>query len=192
MEINRNRLALGLLVTSISILVLALPASAAKKLAPPKAGAWKILSKDSGQVVGHFKVTKQLTLAGLTVKTPGEEGWQEREASCGPGTLSIPSSSAYQLPILHFAGSSGPLEPGPFNGWVVAASAGSIGGGALEAAETTVDFDGVVNYHEKVSPVHTSYPAQILIVLTASHGKRLGDILYRNDECSLQFGVRRG
>src|SRR5664279_1400332 len=159
----RNRLSLGLLVTSISILVLAAPASGAKKLAPPKSGAWKILSEDSGQVLGHFKVTKQLTLAGLTLKTPGEDGWQEREASCGAGTISIPSSPAYRLPILHFAGSNGPFEPGPFNGWVVAASAGSIGGGALEAAETAIKFDGFVNYHEKVSPVQASYPAQILI-----------------------------
>lgn len=192
MKIIRNQSALGLLVTLISILVLAAPASAAKKLAPPKSGAWKILSEDSGQVLGHFKVTKQLTLAGLTLKTPGEDGWQEREASCGAGTISIPSSPAYRLPILHFAGSSGPFEPGPFNGWVVAASAGSIGGGALEAAETSIKFDGFVNYHEKVSPVQASYPAQILIVLTARHGKRLGVISYRNEECSLQFSVRRG
>jgi hypothetical protein len=181
-----------LALASTLILVLAAPAFAAKKVAPPKPGAWKILSVDTGQAIGHFTVTRQLALAGLKVKTPGEDGWQEREASCGPGTISIPSSAGFHLPILHFAGSEGPFEPSPFNGWVVAASAGSIGGGALQAAETSINFDGVVFYHEQTSPLHTDYPASVLIVLTSGHGQRLGTINYRGGECSLEFRVKRG
>jgi hypothetical protein len=181
-----------LALASISILVFAAPAFAAKKVAPPKPGAWKILSTESGQVLGHFTVSKQLALAGLEVKTPGEDGWQEREGSCGPGTITIPGGADFQLPISHFAVSSGPLEPGPFNGWVVGASAGSIGGDALQAAETSINFDGVVFYHEQTSPIQRDYLAEVLIVLTSRHGQRLGTINYAEGECSLQFRVKRG
>ena len=185
--------ALLALVALLAGAVAAQTADAAKKLAPPRSGAWKILSEETGQAIGHFTVTKQLAVTGLSMTVPEEEHEEGDEAYCGGDTLSIPGGRAYQLPISHFAGSSGPFEPGAFNGWVVAVSTGSIGGGTIQPAEAVVVLDGVRTLNGHKHAFHDRYTNnQVEIVLSSRKGKRKGFIDYRNSECDVPFLVKQG
>jgi hypothetical protein len=179
---SRALLALAGLATILLAAVWSRSADAAKPLAPPRPGAWKLIAADNtpdglevtGGTIGSFRVTKSKTIAGfhLTFTEAGEStfcaGGQEfGEGKSGPVKFS-PGTTA---PIVKASGE-----------WLVGVSTGSLGGGSVQGAEVSL-----------LTPHGGSGAGTIFITLaTEKKVPRSGDVAWNENQCNVAFVVKPG
>jgi hypothetical protein len=173
-------LAIGTMLLIGATLAAADAGAAARPLKPPRPGAWKLIAasntpqglKVEGGVVGSFRVTRQMTIAGFHLHfTEGGEsrfcaGGEEGQEKSGTVKFA-PGATA---PIVHAGGA-----------WVVGVDAGSIGGGTVQAAEVSV-----------VSPLGATGVGLISATLSTRKGLRSGDISWGSQRCAVAFVVKPG
>src|SRR5664279_5527649 len=160
--------ALAVIPLVLTLAIAAQSAGAAKPLAPPKVGPWKIIAavntpkgvEVKGGVVGGFRVTKHKTIAGFHLRfteegesrsCAGGEGYEESVAKSG----SIRFAPGATAPIIHANGE-----------WLVALGTGSLGGGSLQGVEVPVI----------TSPYGNSSTGLTYITLATRKGLRSGNI----------------
>jgi hypothetical protein len=181
---NLKRLSCVLTLTALVMVPAALSAQsagAAKPLAAPRSGPWKLIAavntgdglEVKGGVIGSFRVTKHSTIVGFHLRftEEGESSYcagGEEENSRKKGTVKFaPGASA---PIIHAGGE-----------WVSAADTGSLGGGSLQGAEVPI-----------VTPNGSSSAALFYATLATRKGVRSGNILWNSNECNVAFVVKPG
>ncbi|HEY5053751.1 MAG TPA: hypothetical protein VII45_10115 [Solirubrobacterales bacterium] len=161
--------------------VTAQSAGAAKPLAAPRSGPWKIIAAANtfdglevkGGVVGSFRVTKHGTIAGFHMgfTEEGESSYcagGEEETDQKKGVIRLAAGAS--APIVHANGE-----------WLVAVNTGSLGGGSLEGVEVPI-----------VTPSGGSGAALMYLTLATRKGMRSGNIEWNEQQCNLAFVVKPG
>ncbi len=180
-----RRLACAFALTALVLIpvaaVAAQSAGAAKPLAAPRTGQWKVIAAANtpdglevqGGVVGSFRITKSGTVAGFHMRFT-EEGESsfcaggEGEGDQMKGTIKFaPGASAS---IVHANGE-----------WLVAVDTGSLGGGSLQGVEVPL-----------VTPNGGSSAALVYMTLATRKGKRSGDVEWNEQQCNVAFVVKPG
>ena len=179
---SRILFALAALATILLTAVWSQSADAAKPLAPPRPGAWKLIAANNtpdglevvGGTIGSFRVTKSKTITGfhLTFTEAGEStfcaGGQEfGEEKSG----SLKFSPGTTAPIVKASGD-----------WLVGVSTGSLGGGSVQGAEVSL-----------LTPHGGSSVGSIFVTLaTKKKVPRSGGITWNENQCSVAFVVKPG
>jgi hypothetical protein len=177
---SRTLLALAALATVSLVAVWSQSADAAKPLAPPRTGAWKLIAANNtadglevvGGTIGSFRVTKDKTIAGfhLAFTEAGESSYcagGEDEGKRG----SIKFATGTTAPIVKAGGE-----------WLVAAGTGSLGGGSVQGAEVAL-----------INPYGDDTAGTIYITLaTKKKVPRSGGIVWNENQCSVAFVVKPG